>query len=124
MPVLPSGRRVEFSLDRFQAMLSRMPVAEAEHTVANLHSPDELLFVADVVMYHDDSGQAFFCGHMAADFEAYAADWSLADQDALAKWIDSDDARYYRAEAIDSIRGMVAEVIDRETRFEPMLEAA
>jgi hypothetical protein len=110
MPVLPSGRRVEFSLDRFQAMLGRMPVVEAEQTIAKLHGPDDLLFVADVVLYHNDSGQAFFSGHLATDFEAYAAEWSLQDQDALAEWLQSDDALYYRAEAIDQIRDMVAEV--------------
>ena len=130
MPVLPSGRRVDFSLDRFQAMLGRMPVAEAEHTIANLNSPDDLLFVTDVVLYRDDSGEAFFSGLLAADFAAYAGEWSFQDQDFLADWLESSSARYHRAEAIDSIRDMVAEVAnsasfaDHATARQPALQAA
>ena len=124
MPILPSGRRIDFSLDRFEAMLSRMPVAEAEKTVATLGNPDDLLFVTDVVLYRDDSGEPFFSGYLATDFESYVGDWSQTDQDALAKWIESDNARYYRAEAIDAIRQVVAEVVDRESGYQPMLQAA
>lgn len=119
MPVLPSGRRIDFSLDRFHALLGRMDLAEAQRTVAALHSPDDLLYVMDVVQYHADSGKAFFSGQVVADFESYVLDWSIADQDALAAWIESPDARFHRAEAIDNIRDLMAELVEQHAEAKP-----
>ncbi len=127
MPVLPSGRRIEFSLDRFHALLGRMELAEAQKTVAALHGPDDLLYVMDVVQYHADSGKPFFSGQIAADFESYVSDWNFADQDALAEWIESSSARFYRAEAIDSIRDLVVELAQQhqyKRQEAPVLQAA
>lgn len=121
MPVLPSGRRVDFSLDRFHALLRQMEPTKAQKIVASLVEPNDLLFVLDVVQYQADTGKPFFSGHIAADFESYAIEWSHADQDALAAWIESPTATYYRAEAIDEIRGIVAEITHRQ---EPALAAA
>jgi hypothetical protein len=112
MPVLPSGRRVEFSLDRFHALLSRMTVAEARKTTAALREPNDLLLVMEVV-YFDEAGNPFFANTIAANFESYVLDWPLEDQDALAAWFESESATYYRAEAIAQIHGMVAEVAER-----------
>lgn len=120
MPMLPSGRRVEFSLDRFHALLARMPLAEAKKTVSALREPNDLLFVMDVVEF-TPSGEPYFSNRIAANFETYAIYWTLDDQDALAAWIESDSATYYRTEAIANIHGMVAEV---EERSIPMLQAA
>jgi len=124
MPVLPSGRRVDFSLDRFHALLGQMDPAEAQRTVAALHSPDDLLFVMDVVQYHADSGKPFFSGHIAAEFATYVLEWSLADQDALADWIESPAARFGRAEAIDSIRGDLPEPVASVAQRSALLQAA
>ncbi len=120
MPVLPSGRRVEFSLDRFHALLSRMPLAEAKKTVSALKEPNDLLFVMDVVEF-TPSGEPYFSNRIAANFETYAIYWTFDDQDALVAWIESESATYYRVEAIANIHGMVAEV---EERAIPMLQAA
>lgn len=120
MPTLPSGRRVEFSIDRFRAMLSRMPVLEARQTVAALREPNDLLYVMDVVDFTPD-GQPYFANRIAADFASYAIDWSHEDQEALAAWIESASATFHRAEAIAGLRGMVAEVADRA---ESLLQAA
>jgi hypothetical protein len=126
MPVLPSGRRVEFSIDRFRAMLNRMSLTEAESTVSMLKTPDELLYVTDVVLYQDDSGEPFFSGHLATEFEAYAIEWNHTDQDALAEWLESPSARHYRAEAIEELRNMVNEVAHPSGAVERMqnLQAA
>lgn len=121
MPMLPSGRRVEYSLDRFHAMLSRMTLPEAKKTTACLQKPNDLLYVMDVVFVDSTNGRPFFADRVAADFESYVSTWSFEDQDALVAWIESDSATYYRAEAIANIHGMVAEI---EERAFPLLQVA
>jgi hypothetical protein len=121
MPMLPSGRRVEYSLDRFHAMLARMTVPEAKKTIAGLRDPNDLLYVMDVVFFDSTNGQAYFANRVAADFESYAISWDHEDQEALGAWIESDSATYYRAEAIANIHGMVAEI---EEQSFPMLQVA
>jgi hypothetical protein len=118
--MLPSGRRVEFSLDRFQALLSRMPLTEAKRTVSGLRDPNDLLFVMDVVEF-TPSGEPYFSNRIAANFDTYAIYWTHDDQDALAAWLESDSATYFRAEAIANIHGMVAQVEERSFR---LLQAA
>jgi hypothetical protein len=120
MPMLPSGRRVEFSIDRFRALLSRMPVTDAKKTVSALREPNDLLYVMDVVEF-TPAGHPFLANKIAADFESYAITWSVDDQDALAAWIESDSATYYRAEAVANLHGMVAEV---EEGAVPLLQPA
>lgn len=112
MPVLPSGRRIEYSLDRFHALLARMPLTDAQRTVAALQEPNDLLYVLDVVEF-DGNGEPYFANLMAHQFELYALHWPHTDQDALAAWIDSETARYYRGVAIREIHDMVAEVAER-----------
>lgn len=112
MPVLPSGRRIEYSLDRFHALLARMPLAEAERTVAALKEPNDLLYVLDVVEF-DRNGEPYFANVMAHQFELYAMQWPDEDQDALVAWIESETARYYRGVAIREIHDMVADVAAR-----------
>ena len=51
MPILPSGRRIEYSLDRFHALLARMPLPDAQRTVTALKEPNDLLYVLDVVEF-------------------------------------------------------------------------
>ncbi len=121
MPMLPSGRRVEYSLDRFHAMLSRMTLPEAKKTIAGLRDPNDLLYVMDVVFFDSINGQPFFANRVASDFESYAIAWDHEDQEALAAWIESDSATYYRAEAIANIQGMVAEI---EEQAFPLLQVA
>lgn len=104
MPLLPSGRRIDFSLDRFHALLRRLEPAEAHAVVATLDDPDDLLFVMDTVYFGKEDGKAFFAGCMASDWASYAAEWSTADRQALLAWFSSSEARARRAEAIDYIR--------------------
>ena len=112
MPVLPSGRRIEYSLDRFHALLARMPVADAQRTAAALKEANDLLYVLDVVEF-DAHGEPYFANVMADQFELYATQWSHEDQDALVAWIESETATYYRNVAIREIHDMVSEVVER-----------
>jgi hypothetical protein len=121
MPVLPSGRRVEFSLDRFHALLGQMPLNNAMHVAEALQSPDDLLLVLDAVHFSLEDGSPFYANYMAADWEAYAAEWNLSDRTALRSWFNSASARYYRSEAIDGIKSLLMEMATDE---KPQLLAA
>lgn len=107
MPQLPSGRRIEFSLDRFHAMLRQMDSGDARSLVVNLSGPDDLLFVMDTVYFGRDDGVPFFAGCVASDWTRYAGDWSTADREALLGWFASNEARARRAEAIEYIKTLV-----------------
>lgn len=107
MPVLPSGRRVEFSLDRFHALLDQIGDQRAKEIAATLHNPDDLLFVLDAVHFSLADGTPYFADYVAADWATYAADWSSADRRALQTWLASDTARASRAEAIGYIKGLL-----------------
>lgn len=106
MPVLPSGRRVEFSLDRFHTHLERVGDMAARAIVRQLDDPDDLLLVLDAVHFGIDDGLPCFAGYVAADWAAGAADWSMADRQALQAWLFSGAAREIRAEAIDYVRSL------------------
>lgn len=106
MPTLPSGRRVEFSLDRFHALLNRLAPAAACSLAARLEEADDLLFVLDAVHFRQDDGTPYFAGYVAADWAPHAADWSTADRQALQAWFAAPAARAARAEAVDYIRGL------------------
>jgi len=107
MPVLPSGRRVEFSLDRFHVLLERMGSHQAKKIAETLHNPDDLLFVLDAVHFSLEDGSPYFADYVAADWTPYAAEWSAADRQALQAWLASDAARFYRAEAIGYIKALL-----------------
>lgn len=107
MPTLPSGRRVEFSLDRFHAYLERIGPQAAQTLVRGLEDADDLLFVMDAVHFGLADSQPFFAGYVAVDWMTYAADWSTADRQFLQDWLMSPAARESRAEAIDYIRDRV-----------------
>lgn len=121
MPVLPSGRRVEFSLDRFHALLGRMELDQAFVIADALHDPDDLLAVLDAVHFRLDSGKPYFADYVAADWESRAGDWSLADREALRAWFASDSARFHRAEAIEGVKALLLEVA---TDFTPQPQVA
>lgn len=106
MPILPSGRRVEFSLDRLHAILGRIGRRRAREIAENLNDPDDLLLVLDAVHFRADDGAPYFAGYVAADWRTYAADWSHADRQALRAWFGSAAAVGGRAEAIDYIRAL------------------
>jgi hypothetical protein len=107
MPTLPSGRRVEFSLDRFHALLANMGAAEAQEIADNLDGPDDLLFVLDAVHFSLTDGSPFFAGYVAADWRSYGAEWDQTDRDAFAAWLVSPEARASRAEAIRYIKALL-----------------
>lgn len=109
MPLLPSGRRIDFSLDRFHALLRRLEPAEARAVAATLDDPDDLLFVMDTVYFGREDGTAFFAGCMASDWASYAADWNAADRQALLAWFASSEARAGRTDAINYIRMLAFE---------------
>ncbi len=104
MPVLPSGRRVEFSLDRFHALLGTLGKSEAANLVSVLCDPDDLLYILDAVHFSQSDQTPFFADYLAADWRAFAAEWSTADRESLQRWMVSPDARAYRAEAIRYLR--------------------
>lgn len=110
MPVLPSGRRVEFSLDRFHALLGRMELEHAFVIADALREPDDLFAVLDAVHFDLVSGKPYFADYVAADWEFHAADWSQADREALRAWFASDSARFHRAEAIDGVKTLLLEL--------------
>lgn len=107
MPMLPSGRRVEFSLDRFHALLEQMDRRQARAIAASLDHPDDLLFVLDAVHFSLADGAPYFADYVASDWTTYAADWSTVDRQALQAWLASDEARTIRAEAIDYIKALL-----------------
>lgn len=107
MPILPSGRRIEFSLDRFHALLDRMDRDLARMIAENLSDPDDLLFVLDAVHFSLKEGMPYFAGYVAADWKTYAADWNTADRQVLQAWLASPEARDARSEVIDYIRGLL-----------------
>jgi hypothetical protein len=109
MPTLPSGRRVEFSLDRFHAFLERIGPDAARDIVAELNGPDDLLFVLDAVHFRQDDGRPYFADYVAADWAIHAADWPTVDRQTLQAWLFSPAARQIRAEAVDYIRGLFLE---------------
>lgn len=104
MPTLPSGRRIEFSLDRLHGLLRRLGRGEARLIAAQLNDPDDLLFVLDAVHFGIADGKPYFAGYMASDWKTGAADWPTADREAMAQWLSSGTARSARAEAIDYIK--------------------
>lgn len=110
MPVLPSGRRIEFSLDRFHALLGQMELDQAFVIADALQDPDDLLAVLDAVHFSQDGGKPYFAGYVAADWESRAGDWDTADRVALCAWFASESARSYRSKAIDSIKSLLHEV--------------
>ena len=105
MPVLPSGRRVEFSLDRFHGLLHRVGDEEAKAVVGALCDPDDLLYVMDAVHFSLEGGVPFFADYVAAQWQPYAAEWSGEDRQAFLDWMHSAAARAFRLEAIRYIRG-------------------
>lgn len=107
MPTLPSGRRIEFSLDRFHGLLQRVGPRQACALVDQLDEPDDLLFVLDAVHFGITDSEPYFAGYLASDWKARAADWSTADRQAMADWLVSKTAREGRAEAIEYIKAQI-----------------
>ena len=107
MPTLPSGRRIEFSLDRFHSLLGRMDSRQTREIAENMRHPDDLLYVMDAVHFSRDDGSPFFADYLAADWKSYASDWSLADRQALEAWFSSSEARRTRSEAIGYITSLL-----------------
>ena len=117
MPVLPSGRRIEFSLDRFHALLTQLGRAQARGLAETLESPDDLLPVLDAVHFALADGSPYFADYVAADWRPYAADWSMADRQALEAWLGSAAARAHRAEAIGYIKTLLLGGRDGAVRY-------
>lgn len=117
MPTLPSGRRVEFSLDRFHALLRRMDQDKARALAATLQEPDDLLYVLDAVHFGLADGEPYFADYVAADWRTATADWATADREALQTWLASAEARYRRAEAIRYVQSLLLDRPGRAVAF-------
>lgn len=122
MPTLPSGRRVEFSLDRFHALLGSMDHQQARLIARNLDDPDDLLFVLDAVHFSLRDGEPYFAGYVAANWATYAAEWSTADRQALQAWIGLPESRDARAEAIDYIMGLLLDNPDSMVAYPYLIQ--
>jgi hypothetical protein len=116
MPTLPSGRRIEFSLDRFHALLGRMDRDCACEIADLLNDPDDLLNVLDVVHFGADD-TPFFAGYVASGWMAYAAEWSSTDRQALRDLLASDETRFRRAEAIDYVKATLLGAANRAITY-------
>jgi len=103
MPTLPSGRRIEFSMDRFHALLDHMDPAAARRLAGQVREADDLLFVMDAVHFRCDDGRPYFAGYVAADWVTQATDWSAADRQFLQAWLAAPATRQARADAVDYI---------------------
>lgn len=106
MPILPSGRRIEFSLDRFHALLGQVDRDHAHEIASALRDPDDLLQVMDAVHFSSSDGTPYFAGYFASDGMSCAGEWSTADRQALQDWLNSAAARAHRAQAITYIRAL------------------
>ena len=124
MPVLPSGRRVEFSLDRFHALLQQIGRGEAMKITENLQHPDDLLFVLDAVHFSQNDGRPYFADYAANNWQPYAADWPNDDREALRTWLASESARLTSAEAIDYIKALVWDHGGRPVRYPYVIPGA
>jgi hypothetical protein len=122
MPTLPSGRRIEFSLDRFHALLGRMDRQQARAIAGNLSDSGDLLFVMDAVHFSLQDSTPYFAGYVAADWATYAADWSTADRQALQAWFVSPEARDTRAEAIDYIKSLLGDAPDNLVAYPYLIQ--
>jgi hypothetical protein len=107
MPVLPSGRRIEFSLDRFLAMLDRIEPEVVYQIVEALEQPEDLLPVTDVVGFDPSGTIPVFAGYVASDWERHAQDWSVEDCMALSFHLRSEISVGARAEAIATLKELV-----------------
>ncbi len=103
MPQLPSGRRVEFSLDRFHAMLEQMEHNAARSLIESIQDANDLLWVLDLVCF-DGLGRPHFAECVAADWQDLAREWSEDDRIAFGDYLTSETATGYRIEAIEGTR--------------------
>jgi hypothetical protein len=103
MPVLPSGRRIEFSLDRFHAMIEMLAPEQASGLVESLREPDDLLWVLDLVTF-DSQGRPHFAECVASDWKNAALEWNTVDREAFAQYVYSETSRTFREEAIEGTR--------------------
>ena len=115
MPVLPSGRRVEFSLDRFLAMLDGLDPDEVRTLTETMEHPDDLLPVVDIVYFDAEHGTPYFAGHVAADWERHAASWSAEDRMAMRFHLKSDISQEARGEAIATLKSLTGASTRRPT---------
>ena len=107
MPVLPSGRRIEFSLDRFLAMLDRLEPEVVFQIVGALDQPEDLLPVTDIVTFDPSGTVPTFAGYVVADWERHAQDWTVEDCMALSFHLRSELSVGARAEAIATLKQLV-----------------
>lgn len=108
MPAMPSGRRIEFSLDRFHAMLEMLPESQVAVLGESLREPDDLLWVLDLVTF-DAVGRPHFAECVAADWPQVAADWSCADRDAFAAYMRSTAAHECFEVGLEGTRRLLLE---------------
>lgn len=109
MPILPSGRRVELSQDRFLAHLAQLDLDTASRIYHALQEPDDLLFLLDVIYFAPD-GSPFHADFVAGDWRTHAEGWSEEDRAAFQDWLFSDDTRQARAESLSALKKTMDEM--------------
>jgi hypothetical protein len=110
MPMLPSGRRVELSQDRFMAHLGQLDIEAAARIYHALQEPDDLLFLLDVICYSEGDCNPYLAGFVASDWEANAQDWPKDDRKSFSAWLFSDSVRQTRSDAISNIKQIMNEL--------------
>lgn len=104
MPVLPSGRRVELSTDRFMTYFASVDLANATQIYHSLQEPDDLLLIADVVYFSANGQSPYFANFIAADWETNTRSWNIMDHNAFRDWLFSTESREKRRKAIAALK--------------------
>ncbi len=107
MPTLPSGRRIEFSLDRFTVLLEQLTPQAATDICAALIEPDDLMHVLDIVLFQPGNGEPYFAGFVLSQWPNLAAAWDENDREYFRRYLDTTGSQAARAEAIATLRATV-----------------
>lgn len=107
MPLLPSGRRIGLSTDRFKAHLGQLSLDAATRIYHSLKDADDLLHIADVVYFSADSDSPYFANFVVADWEANTQGWTEADIAAFRTWLDLPGSRQAHQEAVDELKDVM-----------------
>ena len=133
MPTLPSGRRVEFSLDRFTALLDQLAPTDAACLCDALIEPDDLMHVIDIVLFRSGQDEPYFAAQVLSQWPSLAAAWHAGDREYFRNYLGSTPSLLARADAIaalkQSVNGMCLATDDNSTlahvtEQESLLQAA
>ena len=107
MPTLPSGRRVEFSLERFTAMLDQLAPADAACLCDALIEPDDLMHVLDIVLFRSGQDEPYFAAQVLSQWQSLAVAWDASDREFFRGYLGSTPSLWARADAIAVLKQSV-----------------